>query len=226
MVRPMKKSVLLAGLVLLLATACHQFDPDAFGGHTDTTDHPVREYMLYLTDHLVAASLEELETALQMDPQDAATQSMYVVQGDLAHGNGVWTVRRECALKGLVMRNVIRTEGLTGWLLAFEGDVEISGSAYPTRFTVQAERAPTQVAHTDWKVTKFSGTRTEIEGYRCTFDATTALDFEALESDYKIWNAYGTVHMNVYKNDDLIDNAFLSLKGAPSAAIFVHGLKD
>lgn len=220
----MKKTVFLAGIVLLLATACHKADYDAFGGHTDTNDNPVRAYMLNVVDDLVAASLEELETALQMDAQDAFTQALYVMQGDLRHVTGTWTVRRECPLKGLVIRCNIQTEGLAGWILEYDGDIELLGNIYPTHFTLQAEHNPTEEAHTDWRITKFSGYRTEREGYKCTFDISSSLLFEALQQEERLWNAAGTLHMIVYKNDSLIDTAYLSLKGAPSAAIFVHGL--
>ena len=218
----MKKSVLLAGLVLLFTTACHKVDYDAFGGHTDTTDNPVRAYMLSLSDDLLAASLEELETALRLDPADPAAQVLYLIQGDLHETSGHWTVRRECPLKGLVIRTCIKSEEQMGWLLEYEGDIDLSGNTYPTQFTVQAERPVTEDLHTDWSITKFSGSRTEQEGYRCTFDIASGLIFEALPQNY-LWNAFGTLHMSVYKENSLIDNAYLSLKGAPSAAIFVHG---
>ena len=221
MVRDMKKTALLAGLSLLLVTACYKADYDAFGGHTDTDENPVKEYMLTLADDMVAASLEELESALQMEPQDQVTQSYYVVQGDL-HSGGRWTLRRECPLKGLVIRNVIQTEGLMGWLLEFDGDLNLSGYIYPTHFMVQAEHQPTQNAHTDWSITKFSGHRTEQQGYRCTFDISSGLLFDALQEDYR-WNARGTIHMDVYKDDTLVDTAYLTLKGPRSAAVFVHG---
>ena len=223
MVGLMKRMVFLAGLVLLLASGCHKADSDAFGGHTDTIDNPVQEYMLSLTDDLIAASLEELETALQMDAQDPMAQAMYVIQGDLTHVTGTWTIRRECPLKGLVIRCNIHSEGLMGWILEYGGDIELSGYPYPTYFKLQAERKPTQEAHTDWQITQFSGQRIEREGYICTFESSTALVFEALQEN-NLWNAYGTVHMNVYNNDTLIDSAFLSLKGPRSAAAFVHGL--
>ena len=219
----MKKTMLLAGLALLFTTACHKVDYDAFGGHTDTTDNPVRAYMLSLSDDFLAASLEELETALQLDPADPVAQALYVIQGDLHETSGHWTVRRECPLKGLVLRTFIKSEEQMGWLLEYDGEIDLLGDAYPTTFTVQAERPVTEDPHTDWSVTKFTGTRTEREGYKCTFENATDLVFEALPQDY-LWNAFGTVHMNVYKGNSLIDNAYLSLKGAPSAAIFVHGL--
>lgn len=217
----MKKTALLAGFILLLATACHKADTDAFGGHTDTTDNPVREYMLALADDLVAASLEELEAALQADPQDPLSQTLYVMQGDLLSG-GRWTIRRECPLKGLVIQNVIKADGLMGWILEFDGDLSLIGSPYPTRFTLQAEHSPTQSSHSDWRITSFSGQRTERDGYMCTFDISSGLVFEALQDD-KLWNAFGTIRMMVYKNDILVDTAYLSLKGSRSAAVFVHG---
>ena len=215
--------MLLGGLVLLLTTACHKIDYDAFGGHTNTTDNPVRAYMLTLSDDLLAASLEELETALRLDPSDPVAQALYVIQGDLHETSGRWTVRRECPLKGLHIRTVLKSEEQMGWLLEYDGEIELSGDTYPTTFTVQAERPVTEDSHTDWSVTKFSGSRTEREGYKCTFESASDLVFEALAQEY-LWNAYGTLHMSVYKGNSLIDNAYLSLKGAPSAAIFVHGI--
>ena len=223
MVRNMKKTALFAGLVLLLATACHKADVDAFGGHSDDGDNPVHAYMLTLADDIVAESLEELEAALQMNPQDQVAQALYVIQGDLSHVTGTWTIRRECPLKGLVIRCNIHTEGLTGWILEYDGALDLSGYTYPTRFTVEAERTSTQETHTDWRITKFSGHRIEQEGYKCTFDISSGLLYEALPES-NLWNAYGTIHMDVYKNDTLVDTAYLSLKGAPSASIFVHGV--
>ena len=214
--------MLLGGLVLLFTTACQKINYDAFGGHTDTTDNPVRAYMIALSDDLLAVSLEELETALRLDPADPIAQALYVVQGDLRETDGRWTIRRECPLKGLVIRTFIKSEEQMGWLLEYDGEIDLSGDAYPTTFTVQAERPVTEDLHTDWTITRFTGSRTEREGYKCTFESASNIVFEALAEDY-LWNAYGTLHMSVYKGNSLIDNAYLSLKGAPSAAIFVHG---
>ena len=218
----MKKTTLLAGLALFLLTACYKADYDAFGGHTDTSENPVKEYMLTLADDIVAASLEELESALQMDPQDKVTQALYYIQGDLSSG-GTWIIKRECPLKGLALRNLIKSEGLMGWLIEFDGELALSGETFPTRFTVQAERVPSEAVHTDWRITKFSGSRTEREGYRCTFDITSGLVYEALQEN-DLWNARGTIQMNVYKDDTLVDTGILTLKGPRSGAVFVHGV--
>lgn len=228
MVRPMKKSIILGGLALLLATACHKADYDAFGGHSDDADNPVRAYMVALADDIVAASLEELEAALQLDLQDPITQVMYDAKGSLLTPGGTWKVRRESALKGLVLQCEQGIDGSSIWNISFDGDLELRGEIFPTQFSFYAhpEGSQSNAAHQDWNVTSFHGDRYEREGYNCSFDCFEGtLRFEALpENGY--WNAYGTFSMNVFKGETLVDSAYLSLKGAPSAAIFVHGLEQ
>lgn len=224
----MKKTILLGGLALLLATACHKADYDAFGGHTDDPDNPVRVYMLTLADDIVAASLEELEAALQLDPQDPITQAMYEAKGSLLVPGGTWKVRRECSLKGLVLQCEQGIDGSSIWNISFDGDLELRGEIYPTNFSFSAhpEGSQSNSAHQDWKVSVFHGDRYERDGYNCNFDCFEGtLLFQALpEENY--WNAYGTFSMHVFKGETHVDSAYLSLKGAPSAAIFVHGLEQ
>lgn len=224
----MKKSIILGCLALLLATACYRADYDAFGGHTDTSGNPVREYMLALADDIVAASLEELEAALKMDPQDPITQVLYDAKGNLLAPGSTWKVRREGSLKGLVLQCERGLDGSSIWNVSFDGDLELRGESYPTQFSFSAhpEGSQSQAAHQDWKVTVFHGDRYEREGYNCYFDCFEGtLRFQALPED-GYWNAYGTFSMHVFKGETLVDSAYLSLKGAPSAAIFVHGLEQ
>ena len=228
MVRLMKRAFILAGLALLLTTACHKADYDAFGGHTDTSDNPVRAYMLTLADDIIAASLEELENALQLDPQDPVIQALYKVEGNLLLPGSTWTIRRECPLKGLVMHCEQGLDGSSIWNITFDGDLELNGDTYPTNFSFYAhpEGPQSDVAHQDWKVTVFHGERFEREGYNCIFECFEGtLLFQALPEN-NFWNAYGTFSMHVFKGETLVDAAYLSLKGAPSAAIFAHGLEQ
>ena len=226
MVRHMKRTVILAGMALLLMTACSKANHDYFGGHTHSSDNPVQEYMLTLADDLLTASLEELEDALQANPQDPVARALYDIQGnDLNLSGSTWTIRRECPLKGLVLR-CEPENGQTAWTLSFDGDLELAGESYPTRFSIRLrpeDGGQNQSSHINWTVFEFSGSRTEREGYNCSFGlASSTILFRALLADY-VWNPYGSLQMKVFKNQDLVDVAYLTLAGAPSASTFVHG---
>lgn len=226
MVRRMKRTVILAGTALLLMTACSKADHDYFGGHSKTGDNPVQDYMLTLADDLLTASLEELEDALKANPQDPVARALYDMQGDdLQLSGSTWTIRRECTLRGLVLR-CEPEDGQTAWNLVFNGDLELAGESYPTRFSIRLrpeDGEQNQSSHFNWTVFEFSGSRTERDGYSCSFGlASSAILFRALLGDH-LWNPYGSLQMKVFKNQDLVDTAFLTLAGFPSASTFVHG---
>ena len=218
--------LILAGMVLLLMTACSKANRDYFGGHTHSSDNPVQEYMLTLADDLLTASLEELEDALQADPQDPVARALYDMKGGDLHLSGsTWTIRRECPLKGLVLR-CEPENGQAAWTLEFDGDLELAGEIYPTFFSVRLrpeDDGQNQSPHGNWTVFEFSGTRTERDGYKCSFGlASPTILFRALLADH-VWNPYGSLQMKVLKNENLVDIAYLTLAGAPSASTFVHG---
>lgn len=222
----MKRMLILAGMALLLMTACSKANPDYFGGHTHSSDNPVQEYMITLADDLLTASLEELEDALQVDPQDPVARVLYNMKGGDLHLSGsTWTIRRECPLKGLVLRSELEN-GQAAWTLEFDGDLELAGEIYPTRFSVRLrpeDDGQNQSPHGNWTVFEFSGTRTERDGYKCSFGlASPTILFRALLADH-VWNPYGSLQMKVLKNENLVDIAYLTLAGAPSASTFVHG---
>lgn len=225
MVRHMKRTVILAGMTLLLMTACSKANHDYFGGHTHSSDNPVQEYMLTLADDLLTASLEELEDALQANPQDPVARALYDMQGDDLHLSGnTWTIRRECPLKGLAIR--CEPVGHMAWGIVFDGNLELAGESYPTQFSIRLrpeDDGQNQSPHINWTVFEFTGTRTERDGYKCTFGlASPTILFRAMLADH-LWNPYGSLQMKVFKNDNLVDNAYLTLAGAPSASTFVHG---
>ena len=226
MVRRMKRTIILAGAALLLLTACSKADHDYFGGHKHASDNPVQEYMITLADDLLTASLEELEEALQVNPQDPVARALYEMQGDDLHLSGSkWTIRRECPLKGLVLR-CEPENGQAVWSLEYDGNLELAGESYPTQFSIrlrQEDIEQNQSAHHNWAVFEFSGTRTERDGYKCTFAlASATLLFRPLLADH-LWNPYGSLQMRVFKDQDLVDVAYLTLAGSPSASSFVHG---
>ena len=224
MVKLMKRMMYFAGLVLLLTTACQKADHDYFGGHTHKSDNPVHEYMLTLADDLLTASLEELASALRANPQDPIARASYDIQGDLLQPGGTWTLRLECPLKGLVIRSETVDEE-TVWNLVYDGSLSLAGERYPTQYSIRVrpkDEGQDLSSYIDWSVFEFSGTRTEREGYKCTFGlATPTISFRAVTDHY--WNPYGSLQMTVYKNEEVIDHALLTLSGAPSASTFVHG---
>ena len=218
----MKRMIILAGTALLLLTACSKADHDYFGGHKHASDNPVQEYMLTLADDLLTASLEELEDALQASPQDPVVRALYDIQGDDLHLSGsTWTLRRECPLKGLVLR--CETDA---WSLTFDGDLVLAGESYPTQFSIRLRPEDIEQdlsSHPNWAVFEFNGSRTERDGYKCTFGlASATILFRSLLADH-LWNPYGSLQMKVFKDQTLVDVAYLTLSGSPSSSTFVHG---
>lgn len=225
MVKRMKRMMLFAGLALLLTTACSKADHDYFGGHIHKSDNPVQEYMLTLADDLLIASLEELDEALRMNPKDPVTQVLYDTKGDdLLQPGSEWKLRRECPLRGLVLR-CETIEGQTAWNLVYEGDLSLAGECYPTRFSIRLrpkDEGQDLSPYDDWSVFEFSGTRTEREGYKCTFGlASTTITIRPITKHS--WNPYGSLRMTVFKNEETVDIAYLTLAGPPSASTFAHG---
>ena len=219
----MKQLLFLGSLVLFLATACYKND-DAFGGHSNENGNPVRTYMITLADDLIAASLEEFETALQTDPSDPSAQAFFIIEGNLDIPGSTWTLRRDCPLKGLIIRCLQADDGLPEWNIEYEGELELSGENYPTRFSMcvhQGDGSQSISSHIDWLVSEFNGERFEREGYRCNFGATSTLSFKAVSEGHR-WYSYGVLYMYVHKGGDLIDTAYLRLDGPRSSASFTR----
>lgn len=222
----MKRYIILLTIAAMAAAACSKSkDPDIVGGRSEDYNWGGRSYMMYIADNLTTDALDELELALQTEQRGTGMSSHYEMKGSLYEAGSVWRVATEAsALPNLR----IEGKGASSFHLSFDGDYNFGGDAnrYPTRFTLEAtllhdgEGAPG-----NWLL-NLSGTRTEREGYSCSFETPSGIQYSnTLGLQSKGWNQiFGDLYMTVYKNKSTVDLSCLSFNGSPSQAKYTRGL--
>lgn len=193
----MKKILYLFAAAVLALSSCMKGDDDIVGGHGGYTNTPGGQYMMHIADDLMAGALEDLEIALELGKTEVT-----------------WASR----LSGMTI--VKADENV--WHLSFEGPFAFDDNSYQTAFTITATML-NEEKHADWDVT-ITGTRTEREGYRCSFESLGAITYKALYTNSGWDMLYGRLSMLVYNKDGKKDGCLLTFDGAPSRAQFVRGL--
>lgn len=192
----MKKILYLFVATVLVLSSCTK-GADIVGGHDNYVDTPGGQYMMHIADDLMAGALEDLEIAL-----------------DLGKTEVTWASR----LSG--MKIVEADENV--WYLSFEGPFVFDDQPYQTSFTMTATKV-NEEEHADWDVV-ISGTRTEREGYRCTFESLGAITYKAMGTTTGWDYLFGRLSMIVYNNEGKKDGCLMHFDGAPSRAQFIRGL--
>jgi len=214
----MKKIFILFAVVAVIVS-CDKYD-DTFGPSTYESSSPLELYMLSIADDGVSSVLAELESALQTDPDGVVGKYFYTNNGlSLTADGAVWTVNREGPLSGATMKKVT---GKNVWMISYNGDFSMNGTSFPTTFEVTATLADSEIgSHMNWDV-EFSGTRTEEDGYSCSFsNAEVPVGFKAIENT-RNWGAYGYLLMTVYKENTRIDRILMELRGLRSSSSITH----
>ena len=214
----MKKITLLPILALLLVS-CSKYDgTDYYSAPPQTISSPLKNYVLYISNDIVTASLEELESALKMDKENSTlSQYFYLSNGTpLSNDGSVWTVQRDSNLKGAKISKIL---GENAWEINFEGMFSFDGSKFETQFIIKATSPAIYTTdHHDWNV-EITGKRTEEDNYHCTFyNVDSPISYKAVESDNTGWNAFGFLVMEVYKGTDTIDKLIMELRGGISSS--------
>ena len=192
----MKRILFLFAAAALALSACTK-GPDMVGGHDNYNSTPGGRYMMFIADDLMAGALENLEIAIETGKTEVTWASRF---------------------PGMKIEKA--DENL--WHLDYEGLFAFDNQSYQTGFTMTATRL-NEKKHADWNVT-IQGSRTEREGYRCTFESLGAITYQALDTDTG-WNLlYGRLSMLVFNKDGKKDGCLLTFDGAPSQAQFVRGL--
>ena len=192
----MKKILYILAVATLTLCACSK-GADIVGGHDHYYYSPGGSYMMHIADDLIAGALEELEMARDMGKTDITWAS---------HFSGMTLIKAD--------ENV--------WQLSFEGPFEFDNQTYHTAFTMTATQL-NEKKHADWDIS-FSGSRTERDGYRCTFESLGAITYQALNTNTGWDRLFGHLSMIVYNKDGKKDGCLLHFDGAPSEAQFVRGL--
>lgn len=220
----MKKYILLLMLLPLVAVSCYKgYDEreELYSGSSDYSGG--RSYMLHIANDLIVDNLKALESALYADKiSSGGPMRSYDTNGIPLHAKGaVWTVKYISGFEGLQ----ITALGDDSWQLDWDGDYALDGNTFPTRYTLTATCLSTmsQSDHFDWEV-GLDGTRTERIGYSCHFWTDKPLWYEnSSRSDY--WSSCsGLLMMEVFKDSKGIDGSTLQLRGAPSNAVYRHGV--
>jgi hypothetical protein len=192
----MKKIIYLFAAAVLALTSCTK-GLDIVGGHDIYYFTPGGNYMMHIADDLVAGALEDLEIALEMGKTDITWASRFT---------GMKIVQAQ--------ENV--------WHLNFKGPFAFDGNSYETVFTMSATKLNGK-KHADWDVI-ITGTRTEREGYSCSFESLGAITYRAAGTESGWDLLYGRLSMIVYNKDGKKDGCMLHFDGSPSQAQFVRGL--
>ena len=224
----MKKTCLFILIVAVLAAACSKgdsYDGSLSGGHASspTAYSPARAYMLRIADDLVTENLDMLENALYLNRLGTTSGSTGFKTGgaDLETPGTSWEVTREGNLKGLTLTHAAAADT---WILQQKGDYTLGGDTYATSYTLSAVRKEAfegAESHFSWVVT-LEGSRTEQQGYSCTFVTYGAISYQAATTSQ--WRTSGVLGMTVYKKGTAIDRATLTIKGNNYEAEFRNGL--
>ena len=192
----MKRILYLFAAAVLALSACTK-GADVVGGHDSYYSTPGGRYMMHIADELIAGALENLEIAIETGKTEVTWASRF---------------------PGMKIEKA--DENL--WHLDYEGLFAFDNKSYQTGFTMTATRL-NEKKHADWDVT-IQGSRTEREGYRCTFESLGAITYQALYTDTGWDLLYGRLSMLVFNKDGKKDGCLLTFDGAPSQAQFVRGL--
>jgi hypothetical protein len=192
----MKKILYVFAAAVLALSSCSK-GADIVGGY-DYYEHTLGgQYMMHIADDLVAGALENLEIALELGKTEVTWAS---------HFSGMTIQKAD--------ENV--------WHLSYEGPFAFDDKTYQTAFVMTATKL-NEEKHADWDVT-ITGSRTEREGYRCTFESLGAITYKALYTEQGWDMLYGRLSMLVFNKDTKKDGCMLTFDGAPSQAHFVRGL--
>ena len=192
----MKKILYVFAAAVLALSSCTK-GADIVGGY-DYYEYTLGgQYMKHIADDLMAGALENLEIAIDLGKTEVTWAS---------HFSGMTIQKAD--------ENV--------WHLSFEGPFAFDDMSYQTAFTMTATRI-NEEKHADWDVT-ITGSRTEREGYRCTFESLGTITYKALYTEQGWDMLYGRLSMLVFNKDTKKDGCMLTFDGAPSQAHFVRGL--
>ena len=192
----MKKILYVFAAAVLALSSCSK-GADIVGGY-DYYEHTLGgQYMMHIADDLVAGALENLEIALELGKTEVTWAS---------HFSGMTIQKAD--------ENV--------WHLSYEGPFAFDDKTYQTAFVMTATKL-NEEKHADWDVT-ITGSRTEREGYRCTFESLGTITYKALYTEQGWDMLYGRLSMLVFNKDTKKDGCMLTFDGAPSQAHFVRGL--
>jgi hypothetical protein len=192
----MKKILYLFAAAVLALSSCTK-GADIVGGYEYNIYTPGARYMICIADDLTAGALQDLEIAIDMGKTEISWAS---------HFTGMEIEKVE--------ENV--------WQLSFEGPFDFDYQTYETTFSMTATKL-NEEKHADWDVV-ITGTRTEREGYRCTFESLGAITYRALGTTTGWDYMFGRLSMIVYNKDGKKDGCMMNFDGAPSKAQFVRGL--
>lgn len=214
----MKKFFIIIAAVAV-AASCSK-NTDTFGPTPENNSNALELYMLAIADDGVATALSELESALQTNAEGTVGRYFYTTNGiPLGEDGSSWTINREGTMCGAVMKKV---SGESAWTISFDGDLTVASATFPTVFTIKAtKKDPAEEGHVNWDVT-FDGTRTEDNGYKCTFsNIERPIEYRTIETS-KSWEAFGYLIMTVFKNSEQIDKIIMELNGRRSSASLAH----
>lgn len=185
----MKRISIFLSLICLIACS----DDGIYSG-SDTGYAPSEYYLVSVSQNLIPDFLIGLEKALNYDGYgyyDSMVSADFETEGKTitVPGNS-WIVNAVASLPGMTITCLSEDT----WKLSWEGDDYVSlptGSdehKYFTACTVTAKLiAETARYHYDWDV-KFTGRRTEFDGYACDFWSAPNLIYTSSVKSY-IWDS-------------------------------------
>lgn len=194
---------------------------EMFSGSEEYSSYPGEGYMLILSQRLLPDYLIALESALVYDSYGYPSNTDYQT-GDVSLNTqgAVWTVNGKKAVKGIKITCI--DNGV--WKLEREGEYYFYDSyyksqdndGYPTQCTVIATQLESvnSAGHYNWKVT-FTGSRTEREGYACTFKSEPDLTYTSTADLSNSWSGCeGSATMYITKNGEKVDFIRMDYFGA------------
>ncbi|MBR5925582.1 MAG: hypothetical protein IKZ60_08965 [Bacteroidales bacterium] len=207
----MKKLAILT-LALIGMISCsrdYNYIDRGFDGNSSYTGAYVRAYIQQVSDNLIVQNLQVLEKVIALN-----ANNIWAVGNEYTYNN-------ELDIRGVVIR---KTDADSTWTLSRSGDYPINDVKYPTDYVITAKMSVGKggANHYDWTLT-LEGTRTEDNGFGCSFSSDGAILYKSSYSSYNKWSYInGIIRMFVTKNGEEIDKAILDFRGDPNNPFYAN----
>ena len=219
----MKKTIILALAALTAFSACSKVQTDSVGDNSFRWTE-AQSYMMYIVDDLATDVLDAAEKALLVNRQEVPYSTQFKFDGPFDQAGSVWTVTgADSPLKGMSLTCLEAGK----WQAVFKGNYAFDQDVYPTEFTMALEKGDLHFDyHYDWTIS-LSGTRTEREGYGCTFgtEPSVVYGFSEASAGFHGWDRLvGKYSLVVYRQQEAIDIWLLTVQGPLASAEFIRQL--
>lgn len=220
----MKRLIFAFALAATLCACNKESYNDEFTGSFSYNTTAGSHYLQTIATELLVDNMRALENALEFNSfgsvSNSRTSSYHSNGKDLWTPGAEWTVNAVTSIKGV---KISKDAADSTWTLTRDADYGMAGNTYPTAYSITLRMHKGENYHFDWEVSA-QGTRTESKGYGCKFWTDGPVNYQTAESGYNWSEAFGTMWMEVYCGEEIVDRAFIRYNGSTSDYRYMRGL--